>query len=68
MADFDPEQDQEVKVEVDMDFSVATLADMVRDRLLIDARGVGDLFGPKAAQRKRPLAAKAQVPGNQRVF
>lgn len=54
LADFDPEQDQEVKVNIDMDFSTAVLAAMVRNQLLKDARRQTNLFGKYAQRQKKP--------------
>jgi hypothetical protein len=68
MADFDPADDQEVRVDVNMDFSLVTITQMVRNQLLKDGRRLGNLFGPRAAQKKTPLASKPQAPGTQRVF
>lgn len=60
--------------DVELNISLPTLPTLteittaVRDQLLRDSRRLGNLFGPKAAQKKTPLASKPQAPGTQRVF
>jgi hypothetical protein len=48
--------------------SLTEITTAVRDQLLKDSRRLGNLFGPKAAQKKTPLASKPQPPGTQRVW
>ena len=50
----------------DADF-VRVIADAVRAQLLKDVRGLGNLYGPTAAQARTPLASQPQVPGTIRL-
>jgi len=58
----------DLRLETELEFSLVTLTNMVRNQLLIDARKKGNLFGPTWAQKKTPLASKPQTPGTQRVW
>ena len=70
--------EEELDIHIDMaalasalsqDTSALTiLADMIRNQQLKNARRLGNLYGPTAAQKKTPLASKPQVPGTQRVI
>ena len=62
------DDDIDLVIEHETNIDLVNLAALVRAQLLKDARGKGNLFGPKAAQRKTPLASKPQVPGNRRVW
>ena len=62
------EDDIDLEEVTEINIDLAQLAASVRAQLLKDARGKGNLFGPKYAQKKTPLASKPQVPGNRRVW
>lgn len=47
--------------------ALTLLADAVRAQLLVHARGLGNLYGPTAAQSKTPLASVPQPPGTLRL-
>ena len=60
--------DIELLIEHETNIDIVNLANLVRAHLLKDSRRLGNLYGPKAAQKKTPLASKPQVPGNRHVW
>ena len=62
------DDDIDLELTTDLDFTIQQLADAVRAQLLINSRRLGNLYGPTAAQKKTPLASKPQPPGTQRVW
>jgi uncharacterized protein YajQ (UPF0234 family) len=67
-SSFESENDQDIKTEVTIEFTLTQMADMIRDQLIKDSRRIGNLYGSTAAQKKTPLASKPQNPGTQRVW
>ena len=62
------EDDIDLEEVTEINIDLASLTQSVLNELLIKARSKGNLFGPKYAQKKTPLASKPQVPGNRRVW
>lgn len=62
------DDDIEINHETEIVWSLEDVANQVRAKLLQQVRGLGNLFGPTAAQKKTPLASKPQSPGTQRIF
>ena len=62
----DDDVDIEEVTEINIDLTRLTAS--VRAQLLKDARRLGNLYGPTAAQKKAPLASQPQSPGTQRIW